>query len=175
MQGSGEENLGIDRDTDILNQLRSCSEALQHLSKIQKNSYDNGMKQGRNQIRILKGRTYEGSTKKLKDDRTKYSDLLKQHEMYWKQRAKQFRLQTGDSNTRYFHQCAASRKRENTFLKLKDEQGRWTKWGGDMHQIIKEYFTKLFTSIGTTTHSITTKVEKKVTNLHNSFLLNPFN
>ena len=45
--------------------------------------------------------------------RGQYINLLNQRETFWKQRAKQFWLVEGDSNTRFFHSMATVRRKKN--------------------------------------------------------------
>lgn len=45
--------------------------------------------------------------------------LLKQKEIYWRQRAKTRWLKQGDNNTKFFHAYATNRKRRNFIQSLK--------------------------------------------------------
>ncbi|XP_074371315.1 uncharacterized protein LOC141712322 [Apium graveolens] len=57
--------------------------------------------------------------------RWEYLNLLERKEIYWRQRAKQFWLQEGDQNTRFFHRYASMRKNSNSFRRIKNENGEW--------------------------------------------------
>ena len=74
--------------------------------------------------------------------------LLAQQEDYWKQRAKQFWPKGGDTNTKFFHNYALSRKRKNFVNALKNEAGDWVSWDNDLLQMMVEYFSEIFTSKG---------------------------
>ncbi|XP_074313417.1 uncharacterized protein LOC141648588 [Silene latifolia] len=49
--------------------------------------------------------------------------LLKQEEIYWKQRSRALWLKEGDRNTKYFHKKAGQRKEKNHIAKLVDDNG----------------------------------------------------
>ncbi|XP_074336063.1 uncharacterized protein LOC141673231 [Apium graveolens] len=57
------------------------------------------------------------------DVRWEYMKLLEKQETYWKQRAKQFWLQGGDKNMRFFHSYASGRKKINTMQRIRNEKG----------------------------------------------------
>lgn len=64
----------------------------------------------------------------LREAEIEYSKILTQQEDFWKQRAKQFWLQGGDCNSKYFHSYASSRKKKNQINKLKNKEGNWVDW-----------------------------------------------
>lgn len=93
--------------------------------------------------------TYEGCeteavTKRYFEERNKLEDLLLHEEEYWKQRAKSFWLLEGDSNSRFFHAYATSRKKKNNLTYLKDDNDEMVTDHDNMCTVVKEYFVKLF-------------------------------
>lgn len=76
--------------------------------------------------------------------RSEYLKLLERKEVYWKQRSKQFWLREGDQNTRFFHNLASGRKRNNKVARLKDKNDKWKEEARDLLEIITEYFLDLF-------------------------------
>ena len=132
--------------------------------------FKNKIKDCRNRIKKLKFNRDEASIQQLREANTELSNLLSQQELYWKQRAKQFWLVSGDANTKYFHQFASARKRKNSFDKLKDECGQWYNWENGLQDIIKKYFTDIFTSRGCEGDAIVNCVRGKVTEAHNQDL-----
>ena len=64
--------------------------------------------------------------------------------MYWKQRAKDFWLKEGDSNTRYFHSHASSKQKHNQFRKLNDADGNVVLDKEGLSNLAKTYFEGLF-------------------------------
>ncbi|KAL8146232.1 hypothetical protein AgCh_004104 [Apium graveolens] len=63
------------------------------------------------------------------------------------ERAKQFWLEEGDQNTRFFHKFASGRKKTNQICRLKDKHGEWKSNEVDIQEIIIDYFSELFTSL----------------------------
>ncbi|KAL0448586.1 UNVERIFIED_CONTAM: putative mitochondrial protein [Sesamum latifolium] len=66
----------------------------------------------------------------------------------WKQLSKIHWLRDGDSNTRYFHSHASTRRRQNTIMRLRDEEGVWKEGEEDIQGILLRYFREIFTSSG---------------------------
>lgn len=64
---------------------------------------------------------------------------------YHKQRAKQFWLQDGDKNTRFFHNYASGRRKMNTLQRIKNDEGEWKETNEEIQEAIENYFSKLFT------------------------------
>lgn len=79
------------------------------------------------------------------EERERLNELLLHEEVYWKQRAKTFWLQEGDSNSKYFHAQASKRKRLNKIPYLMDDEGKKIETQEEMNVVTKEYFTKVFT------------------------------
>jgi hypothetical protein len=50
--------------------------------------------------------------------------LLRQEELWWRQRAKEEWLKQGDRNTKFFHACANSKRRKNFVGTIVDEMGQ---------------------------------------------------
>jgi len=103
-----------------------------------------------------------------------YEILLKQHENYWKQREKQFWLQRGDQNTRYFHLMAISRRKKNTISQLKDQSGSWFDWENGLSDLIVNYYNNLFKTQQGPFSVITDIVDRKVSDEINEDLKRPF-
>lgn len=76
--------------------------------------------------------------------RNRLANLHKEKETYWKQRVEVQWLRSGNSNTRFFHSCASSRKRKNHIESLIDANGNRLAWDDDIQNHIVEYYTALF-------------------------------
>nr|GMC95483.1 uncharacterized protein LOC109167502 [Ipomoea batatas] len=61
----------------------------------------------------------------FKEAQTEYLRVLQQQNTYWRQRAKQFWLKDGDSNTAFFHKAVKRRHQSNRIMKLRDNNGLW--------------------------------------------------
>lgn len=74
------------------------------------------------------------------------NDLLRQEQVFWKQRAKNFWLSDGDMNTKFFHQCASNRRKKNLIKGLFNENGVWCTTDEELEDIVLRYYGQLFTS-----------------------------
>lgn len=79
------------------------------------------------------------------EERARLNKLLLHEEIYWKQRAKTFWLQEGDSNSKYFHAQASHRKRLNKIQYLLNDAGVKVENEDEMMELTKEYFSTVFT------------------------------
>lgn len=101
-------------------------------------------------------------------------DLMVSEELYWQQRAKSFWLQDGDSNTKYFHACASSRKRRNQVGYLKDESGTVVSKQEEMCEVVEKYFRKNFSDEGRATRESMDDMEAVITESQNAKLTSEF-
>ena len=79
--------------------------------------------------------------KKLKLD---LQVLLDKEELWWKQRAKEEWLKFGDRNTKYYHACANSKRRQNYVGMIRDERGQEWDTAEGVTEAFVHYFTRLF-------------------------------
>jgi hypothetical protein len=86
------------------------------------------------------------SWSKIHNTEAALDDLLKQEELWWSQRAKSHWLQSGDLNTKFFHQKASQRKRKNTIHSIKDPTGKVWQDRDKIHYIFTNNFNHIFTS-----------------------------
>lgn len=91
-------------------------------------------------INNLVNKEDDESVKHYFEEKEKLRQLLLHEGTYWKQRAKVFWLEEGDSNTRFFHAAASTRKRMNHIARLKTDSGEFTSDHADMCQLITRYF-----------------------------------
>ncbi|KAF7815483.1 ribonuclease H [Senna tora] len=71
--------------------------------------------------------------------------VLDQEEVLWFQKARCQWIRDGDRNTSYYHTKAISRRRRNTILMLKNNDGNWTDEIEELKVTILEFFKSLFT------------------------------
>ncbi|XP_074342376.1 uncharacterized protein LOC141679913 [Apium graveolens] len=85
----------------------------------------------------------EDGVKKYFEERDQFNDLLLHEEQYWKQRAKAFWLTEGDTNSKFFHAQASSRKKLNHIAHLKNDAGDLIDNHDAMCEMMKEYYKGL--------------------------------
>lgn len=91
---------------------------------------------------------------KMKNDSVAKEEILKykleklesQKELYWRQRAKAHWLQPGDRNTKYFHQHASERRKQNKIRRLVKDDGSVTEDMREIHALVTEFYSSLFQS-----------------------------
>lgn len=75
------------------------------------------IKNQKNVIEGLKDREDDDGIQQYFEEKEKLNDILCHEELYWKQRAKTFWLEEGDTNSKFFHAAASTRKKKQiTFL-----------------------------------------------------------
>lgn len=74
--------------------------------------------------------------------------LLEAEETMWNQRSRVTWLKKGDRNTRFFHEKAKSRGRNNTIRGLFDESNVWQSDSDNIGSMFCNYFNGLFTQTG---------------------------
>ncbi|XP_074373955.1 uncharacterized protein LOC141714329 [Apium graveolens] len=99
-------------------------------------------------IDSLKGKEDDDGVQMYFDEKNKLDELLSHEEAYWKQSAKIFWLKDGDTNSKLFHAAASSRKKLNYLTGLKDEDGSLITNHDGMCNLLKNYFTKVFSEDG---------------------------
>uniref|UniRef100_A0A803NQ77 CCHC-type domain-containing protein n=1 Tax=Cannabis sativa TaxID=3483 RepID=A0A803NQ77_CANSA len=104
-------------------------------------------------------------------------DLLEKEELYWHQRARVDWLQSGDSNTKFFHSRAKTRNAVNKIKRLQSSAGGFVHTEEEISAEIVQYFSGLFSSNGVDNealnHVIST-VDTAITPDQNQQLLLPF-
>ncbi|XP_057416032.1 uncharacterized protein LOC130710699 [Lotus japonicus] len=84
--------------------------------------------------------------KKKKEVLKEFDDLLKDEEVYWRQRSRALWLKEGDKNTKFFHKKASQRRKHNCIKKMKNEQGDWVFGEKAVAQVIQNHFQQVFSS-----------------------------
>uniref|UniRef100_A0A803P929 Uncharacterized protein n=1 Tax=Cannabis sativa TaxID=3483 RepID=A0A803P929_CANSA len=81
-------------------------------------------------------------------------NLLAQEEEYWQQRIRIDWLQAGDSNTKYFHQRANTRKNNNKITSLTDATGMIHSSKAKISRIIQQHYLDIYTTEGADPNAI---------------------
>lgn len=108
------------------------------------------------QIQHSLGNSYsESAHNKLFELEKEHQFILKQKELYWKQRAPYYIswLSEGDNNTKFFHAYASHRRRRNVIQSIKLDNNEWVQDLKDIQQIFVEKFKELCSSNQTTNFS----------------------
>ncbi|XP_074375304.1 uncharacterized protein LOC141717092 [Apium graveolens] len=92
----------------------------------------------------LKNREDDDGIQMYYDEKEKLNDLLLHEELYWKQHAKAFWLEEGDSNSNFFHAIASNRKKMNHIESLKSEDGRLVTDHEELCSMLKRYYINVF-------------------------------
>lgn len=140
VQNSWEEAVGF----GIVEKIKICGVKLQEWAGGLYNEYKMQSVAYRKQLRKLRSRRDRQGIQLYNDIRWKYLNLLEKQEIFWKQRAKTFWLREGDQNTRFFHQFASTRKRNNVLHRIKDNTGAWQETNAGIRDVIVDYFSQLF-------------------------------
>lgn len=106
----------------------------------------NRIAQYRKDMQRLRCRRDMDGVRRYNEARWNYLRLLEKHEVFWRQRAKQYWLKDGDRNTRFFHKFAATRKEHNRIKRLKNDAGEWQDTSESIQDTIIKYFENIFTA-----------------------------
>lgn len=86
----------------------------------------------------------ERQSRQYFEEKGKLEDLLIHEETYLRQRAKSFWLPEGDSNSKFFHAYATTRKVKSSITQWKDETGVLVSDQEGLCKVVKDYFVQLF-------------------------------
>lgn len=64
----------------------------------------------------------------------------------WRQRSRINWMQSGDRNTRFFHEKASARHKKNYIEGMMDAGGRWQEDDERIEEIVVDYYNSLFKS-----------------------------
>nr|GMD50581.1 Transposon TX1 uncharacterized [Ipomoea batatas] len=103
----------------------------------------------------------------FKEAQTEYLRVLQQQNTYWRQRAKQFWLKDGDSNTAFFHKAVKRRHQSNRIMKLRDNNGLWIERGTHLDSLITTYFNELFNPALGNYDTVINCIQPIITDVHN--------
>jgi hypothetical protein len=89
-----------------------------------------------------------GSDSRVREIEKELHLIYEREEIMYKQRSRQEWLKAGDRNTRYFQNRASHRKRKNTVLGLRREDGSLCKSDEGMRDMALAFYRNLYTSEG---------------------------
>lgn len=98
---------------------------------------------------ILENIGTSSDMKALTKCKKELESLTIQEETHWRQRSKDLWLKEGDRNSKYFHQAASNRKRNNTIRGITDSHNNWVE-DDNIETVFVDYFNNLFKGSATT-------------------------
>ncbi|XP_075473722.1 uncharacterized protein LOC142504799 [Primulina tabacum] len=128
----------------------------------------------KNEIDYLRSKIDQASVQRALELNSELIVLLAHEETFWKQRAKAYWLKDGDMNSKFFHKTATSRRESNKIKKLTDENGNSIEQTDDLCEVVKKYFTELFSPILANSDLVISKVTPVISEAENRDLLSPF-
>lgn len=106
----------------------------------------------------------------------KINNVIEVEETMWQQRSRVTWLKKGNQNTRFFHEKAESRGRNNTIRGLFDDSNVWQSDTDNIGSMFCNYFNGLFTQTGGQDMEwVLAAITPYVTMNMNEILLRPFN
>ncbi|XP_062118997.1 uncharacterized protein LOC133832703 [Humulus lupulus] len=82
----------------------------------------------------------------LRQTERKLDDLLRKEEVFWHQRSRIQWLKAGDQNTKFFHQKARERQKNNSIKGIFNDGNEWCTSDSEISEITMKFYNSLFTS-----------------------------
>jgi hypothetical protein len=102
-------------------------------------------------------------------------ELFDQEEVMWRQRSSVQWLAAGDKNTHFFHMRASQRRKKNTIVELKREDGSLASGKEELGEMASSFYKELYTSEGIQgLEEVMSLVPVKVSSGMNEMLDSPF-
>jgi type II secretory pathway component PulJ len=125
--------------------LNDIMKNLQRWRKTHFKSIPKELERKRDMLAVLRPLTDDASVAARIGLEKEMDELFYIEEIMWMQRSRVAWLREGDRNTKYFHRRASWRRRKNRIRRLKREDGTWTSDTGEMENMTRDFFQKLYT------------------------------
>lgn len=155
---------------NILDRINHCGEAVGKWGNDYARKFQSRIKDSKLRMGLFRNRHDPHGLRGFIEAQKEYLYLLEQQNSYWKQRAKEFWLQGGDTNSRFFHNSVNHRRRNNRIVKLRGPEGDWVTDKSELGNMMVSYFQKLFTSTPGIMTNVLDCVEKSITDDQNAML-----
>ncbi|XP_074295385.1 uncharacterized protein LOC141623208 [Silene latifolia] len=133
--------------TDLPVLLSDCAAELLEWKSINIGKIVKTLSKRRRRLQVLDGL---GRTTSVVQERKRITkeiaQLLRDEEIFWRQRSRALWLKEGDRNTKFFHRKATQRKQRNYIGRLVDDEGRIREGNEEVAGVIRGYFGELFRS-----------------------------
>lgn len=120
---------------------------------------------------VLRKRQDMDGVQRFTEAHREYLHLLEQQNCYWRQRAKEFWLQDGDINSKFFHNAVKSGRRNNLITRLKNSVGEWISEKQGMENMIFQHFNQLFSTSGGNMAQVLNCITPSITHAQNTNLV----
>ncbi|CAN1844985.1 Transposon TX1 uncharacterized 149 kDa protein [Linum perenne] len=158
----------------VFNKLEGCAERLGRWGQMKARRFKERIKGKKEQLEHLRNDNSQGAAEEAKKINQELLIVLQEEEDFWRQRAKQFWLKDGDSNTRYFHAVANGRRKKKRIDYLLDEADRIVTEEADIGEVVRRYFENIFTTAGSNHVPVTNVIDGRITEEDNRRLHAPF-
>lgn len=125
-------------------------------------------------MKHFRGNSDRFSVQCYKEATKEYENLLKQEEIFWKQRAKKYWLQSRNCNSIFFHAYASARKKKNQSFKIKGENAHWRNWTDGLGNLIESFYSHLFATQDVDMDEVLNCIDKSISFEKNRALLEEF-
>ncbi|XP_074302963.1 uncharacterized protein LOC141637303 [Silene latifolia] len=110
---------------NVMDTISRCAAELQEWKGVSIGKIVRDLKKKRDRLRRLnEGGRNEGQVRERKQLVQDIARLIRQEELFCRQRSRVLWLQEGDRNTKYFHRKAGERRTKNRIAKLVDDERR---------------------------------------------------
>lgn len=154
----------------LMERVGSCGKAIWIWGKHFSRNFQRRLDYWRRRMEVSKFRRDQSGISLFNYAQAEYLRVLRQQNIYWRQRAKQFWLKEGDSNSSFFHKAVKRRQHANRIAKLRDNNGTWIERGTQLDTLITSYFHDLYTPALSNYDPVISCIEPLITDAHNETL-----
>ena len=161
----------------VVEKIKSCRQALKEWSEPSQGGVRKKVENKMKEVESLLLTNDEGgcNTIAINGLKAEINELLLQDEMHWRQRSRAVWLESGDKNTKFFHQRASQWKKKNTITGLEDDLGVFQEDKMEIGCIMEDYFSSIFNTANPPNIDATTStLEHVVSPEDNQTLLGAF-
>lgn len=131
-------------NSNIYDKIVKCTAELQRWGERKVKNLHHQLNEAKLQMEAYMGRQDNMGATTFEKYKHKYFALLKNHDIYWRQRAKIFWLREGDINSKYFHAIASGKRKKNKIERLQDDIGVWREKHSGLGRLITNHFRTIF-------------------------------